>query len=444
VHSIDSTGSPSDERDDLDATVNRFSTAAFALPESTTHGTKSLVDALNSERRARQVLDLGIGILDLPTDPRIADVIGEAAHHNRHLLHNFAPVRGNRFLREAISARVARLHGFTTDPLQEVLVTPGGVKGALTVAFHTFLDPGDEVLIPVPNWPHYMDMIRLHGAVAKPILPSEGLRLGLTAKDLERHLVKSSRLLILGDCVNPTGKVYSGKEIEQIALVVAHHNAECSAIGRPGVDVVLDCPYETHVRSPRPPLFTEIDIDLPSGRQRMRDRTVYISGPGKTYGMHGDRLGYLLAPPEVIEVASRVQANTNSFASTYAQIACHRALQKDMDEVAAERARLARRSLEATFERLAAVEGLDVESPDGAYFLFVDCSQQRERYVAQGYDSAASFLLGEADVATIDGSRFVEGVPAFKQWVRINCGRSPAILEEACARIEQTLERSLP
>ncbi|HET8815240.1 MAG TPA: aminotransferase class I/II-fold pyridoxal phosphate-dependent enzyme [Solirubrobacterales bacterium] len=423
--------------------LNRFSTTAFALPESVTHGTKSLADSLNSERRRRQVLDLGIGTLDLPTDPRIADAIGEAAHRNRRQLHEFSPVRGYGFLREAISARVARLHGLQADPLREVLVTPGGIKGALTVIFHTFLEPGDEVLVPVPNWPHYVDMIRLHGGVARPILPSGGVRLGLTARDLERHLDDSSRLLVLGDCVNPTGKVYSGEEIEEIARVVARHNLDCSAVGLPGVDVVLDCPYEAHVRLPRPPLFAGIDIALASGRQRMGDRTVYVSGPGKTYGMHGDRLGYLIAPPEVVDVASRVQANTNSFASSYAQIACHRALQEDMDEVAEERARLARQSLEATFGRLAAIEGIDLEAPDGAYFLFVDFSHHSEHYVSRGYESAASFLLGEADIATVDGSRFVEGVPGFEHWVRINCGRSPEILEEACARIEQVLEGAL-
>jgi aspartate/methionine/tyrosine aminotransferase len=420
--------------------VNRFSVAAFSLPESITHGTKALADSLNSDRRPRQVLDLGIGTLDQPTDPRIADAIGEAAHRNRQQIHDFSPVHGHPFLRESISARVARLHGLKADPLREVLVTPGGVKGALTVIFHTLLNPGDKVLVPVPNWPHYIDMIHLQGGVAQPIFPSEQLRSGLTAKDLERHLDDSSRLLILGDCINPTGKVYSGEEIREIALVIARHNLRCSAAGLPGVDIVLDCPYEAHVRSPRPPLLTAIDVNLPSGRHRMRDRTVYVSGPGKTYGMHGDRLGYLIAPPEVVEVASRVQANTNSFASTYAQIACHRALQADMDEVVEERSRLARHSLEVTFERLAATEGLGVEAPDGAYFLFVDFSQYREHYAVRGYDSAASFLLGEADITTVDGSRFIDGTQGFEHWVRINCGRSLEVLEEACARIEQVLE----
>ncbi len=423
-----------------DAATDRFSSSASALSESVTHGTKALADSLNAGNRSRPILDLGIGALDQPTDARIADAVGEALRCEPQLLHAFSPVRGHEFLRRAISERIERLHRLATDPMREVLVTPGGVKGALTVAFHTFLDPGDEVVVPIPNWPHYMDMIRLHRGIARPVLPSGGLRSGLTPEDLEAHLSRATRLVILGDCINPTGKVYSSEELEALAAAIARHNADRAATGSPRVNVVLDSPYEAHVQAPRPVHFAAIDVDLPSGRHSMRDCTVYVSGPGKTYGMHGDRLGYLIATPRVLEIASNVQANTNSFASTYAQVACHRALQEDMDEVVEGRVRSARSSLEMVARRLAAIDGLGVEIPDGAYFLFVDFSAQASRYAMRGHGSAASFLLQLAGVATIDGSRFAEGVPGMEHWVRINCGRSPATLEQACSRIEQALQ----
>ena len=418
----------------------RFSARAAALSESATHGTKALVDSFNDgSRPGRPLIDLGIGALDHPTDPRIAGAIAAVHRCDPALLHAFAPVRGHLFLREAIAARIERLHGLRIDPEEEVLVTPGGAKGALTVAFHAFLEPGDEVLVPVPNWPHYMDMVRLHGAVPRQVRPSGDLRGGLTAEDLKAHLFPAVRLLLLGDCVNPTGKVYSTVELERIAAVLAAHNVRRRAASLPSIEVVFDCPYEAHVPSPRPIHFTAIKVELPSGRHRMSEYAVSVSGPGKAYGMHGDRLGFLYAQPGVIDVATRVQANTNSFASVYAQVASHRAMQEDMDAVAARRARLARRNLETAARRLAAVDGINLILPDGAFFLFADLSARAPAYRARGHDSAAAFLLHEAGVATVDGRRFAEGQPDMEHFVRINCGRTRSVVNEACTRIEEAM-----
>jgi aspartate aminotransferase len=420
--------------------VAQFSAAALALGESVTHGTKARVDAINvGQPDSERIVDLGIGTLDLPVDARIDESVAAFTREDPHSLHGFAPVRGFQFVRSVLSARIMRLHGVAFNAEREILITPGGIKGALTIVFHTFLDPGDEVLVPVPNWPHYKDMLHLHGAVMRPIFPSGGLRSGLTPSDLEEHLTANTRMLILGDCINPTGKVYSTGELRELSTVVARHNARRRRGGMRGIEVVFDCPYESYVYGLRPLHLARIDVELPFGRYPMRDCTVWLSGPGKTYGMHGDRLGYVCARPAMIDMAARVQVNTNSFASTYAQVAGHRAFQADMDMVAQERARTARETLETVAGRLDGLNGLDVDIPEGGYFLFVDFSACASRYAQLGCDGAASFLLQKAGVATIDGRTFADGQAGMEHFVRVNCGRSWDVLDEACTRIERAV-----
>lgn len=415
-----------------------ISDAVLSLPESATHGTAAKIAALNRGLAAGdQIIDLSIGALDTPTDPRIDRGVIEFIQTQSDTVHAFAPVRGFSFLRESIAARVARLHGITYDPDSEILVTPGGVKGSISVTFHALLNPGDEVVIPVPNWPHYADMVRLHEAVPKTVLVTA--EEGLTPPALEKALSERTKVIVLGDCINPTGKVYSTDELSALAQVVARHNIRRAERGESPVHVLFDSPYEAHIVGDRAKTFAAIDVTLADGSHRsMRQWTMAVTGPGKTYGMHGDRVGYLCGPPDLVDAAARAQVNLTSFASTYGQIATHIALQPEMDEVATARARAARSNLQAMLHELDAVPGLRITPAQGGYFLFVDLSGYADAYQKQGYDTAEQFLLAEAKVATICGSHFAADQP-LEHCVRINCGRTAAIVSTAGSRIRSSL-----
>jgi aspartate aminotransferase len=422
-----------------------FSDACLRLPDSITHGTKARIEEMNRHASPdAQVLDLSIGTLDLPADPRIDEGVCAFIRHNAETIHAFAPVKGLPFLRKSLAAKIKRLHGVEVDPETEVIVTPGGIKGALTVLFHTFINPGDEVVIPVPNWPHYADMLCLHRATPR-FVPARRPHEGLTARDLEAHITDKTKLLLLGDCINPTGKIYTSDELRRLAQVVAVHNVRRALEKKSPIQVLFDCPYEAHVLGRRAVTFAMIEVDVPGhGRYSLRQCTSTLTGPGKTYGMHGDRIGYVWAPPSTIAMAARVQVNTNSFASTYGQVATHLAVQEAMDEVLLQRARHARANLERVLHRLSSIGSLNIASPDGGYFLFVDFSKHAESYGRLGYQRADQFLLQEARVATISGSSFAQGPDHLRHFVRINCGRSIGLLEEACARIEKAVSRLDP
>lgn len=417
-----------------------ISDAVLSIPESVTHGTAAKIVALNKVLpEDDQIIDLSIGALDTPTDPRIDRGVTEFVEKQSATIHAFAPIKGFPFLLESVAARVARLHGIAYDPNREIMVTPGGVKGSISVLFHALLNPGDEVVIPVPNWPHYSDMVRLHEATPKTVLVTA--QDGLTAPALEGALSERTKIVVLGDCINPTGKVYSTEELSALADVLARHNTQRESRGESPVYVLFDSPYEAHIVGPRAKTFAAIDVPLPDGsRCSMRPWTLSVTGPGKTYGMHGDRIGYLCGPPDIVEAAARAQVNLTSFASTYGQVATHVALQPEMDEVAAARAEAARANLQTMLGELDAVPSLKISPAQGGYFLFVDFSSYADAYQKQGYSSADQFLLEEAKVATICGSHFAEG-HFLNHLVRINCGRTGALVSKAGIRIRRALTR---
>jgi aspartate aminotransferase len=420
-----------------------ISSAILNIPESATHGTAANLVALNSGLAAEdQVIDLSIGALDTPTDPRIDRGVIDFIQTKSDVIHAFAPIKGFPFLRKSIAERVSRLHGIEYDPENEILVTPGGVKGSISVVLHALLDPGDEVVVPVPNWPHYSDMVLLHEAVPKTVLVTA--KDGLTAPALEQAISDRTKIVVLGDCINPTGKIYSTGELSELAQVVARHNLRREADGASPLYVLFDCPYEAHVLVDRAKTFAAIEAALPDGSlSPMRRWTLTVTGPGKTYGMHGDRIGYLCGPTDIVEAAARAQVNLTSFASTYGQVATHIALQPEMDEVATARARTARMNLEAMLRELEAVPLLRLRPPQGGYFLFVDLSSYAHAYQEHGYVTADQFLLEEAKVATICGNHFAKEKD-LNHFVRINCGRTSSILSQAGIRIRRALSRLEP
>lgn len=416
-----------------------FSNSALSIGESITHGTRMRIAQLNSGHPEEdKIIDLSIGTLDTPTDHYIDNGVIDFIRNNPDLIHQFAPVKGFDFLLKSISERVERLHHVLFDPATEIMATPGGIKGSIAVVLHTLLNPGDEVVVPLPNWPHYADMIRLHGGTPVFAQSAEFLKKGLAPSDLEQAISSQTKLVILGDCINPTGKVYSTEELLDLARVIARHNINRAKDGLSPLLVMYDCPYEAHILENRPQAFAALTVD----DYRMKDVVVFVTGPGKTYGMHGDRIGYMCGPAKFIEVAANVQVNLNSFAATYGQVACFYAMHEKMDEVALGRATNARKNALKMIDLLRSY-GLSVHTPQGGYFIFVDLSSYVDSYNRLGFANANQCLLERARVATISGDHFSQGYARaddFKNFVRMNCGRTMDVLARAAQRIKNALD----
>ncbi|GAA6170153.1 pyridoxal phosphate-dependent aminotransferase [Sessilibacter corallicola] len=417
---------------------SNFSRTALKLRDSITHGTKAKIAKLNAQSN-EHVIDLSIGTLDDIADKRIDASVIDYISSNPRAIHEFAPVKGFDFLRTSISERVNRLRGIQYDPETEVMVTPGGIKGAITVAFHTFLDPGDEVVVPLPNWPHYADMIELHGAEMVGVYIPDFFRSCLSAQALSEAITDKTKMVILSDCLNPSGKIYNADAQETLAEVIAEHNSARAKAGKAPIQILFDCPYESHILD-GPDTIAKCIITTAQGDEyALRDCTTIVTGPGKTYGMHGDRVGYICSDAQSVAMMAKVQVNLNSFASTYAQIATHTAMQPFMDEVANARAINSRLNLQSFVDRLNAIDGVTVTVPEGGFFIFADISQYSEKISAMGYDSADQFLLDKAKVASIGGHNFSGDAQKLRYFIRMNSGRTAETLGEAADRIKQAL-----
>lgn len=414
-----------------------ISNVALNLFESVTHGTRMRIAQLNKEHN--QIIDLSIGTLDAITDTYIDNGVIEYITYKSELIHQFAPVKGFDFLLKSIADRIKRLHHMNFNSHTEIMVTPGGIKGSIAVIFHTMLDPNDEVILPLPNWPHYADMIKLHGGKPVFVQSKNYLKHGLDPIDLDKSITNKTKLIILGDCINPTGKVHTTEELMKLAKIIMTHNINREKQKLNPIYVLYDCPYESHILKNRPQALSSLVIN----DYLMRDYVINVTGPGKTYGMHGDRIGYIYAPSSIIEAAANVQVNLNSFACTYGQIACFYATHERMDQIAVNRAIQARKNTLKMIELLQSY-GLSVHTPDGGYFIFVDFSSYAKQYEKQGFSQASQFLLDKAHIATISGVHFAKGyenADIYKTVVRINCGRNIDILTQAAHCIKTALNR---
>jgi aspartate/methionine/tyrosine aminotransferase len=419
-----------------------ISQAALNLRQSITHGTKAKILELNQKSDANnQVIDLSIGTLDEKTNSRIDEAVKNYISNNSAIIHEFAPVKGFPFLRKSISERVKRLRDINFNPETEIMVTPGGIKGAITVVFHTLINPDDEVIYPVPNWPHYADMIELHLGKAKPIYVKNFYNETLDIKLLEETITDKTKIIILGDCLNPSGKIYSHEDFKEISKVILNINNQRIKSNLSPVYVLFDCPYESHILNSKPANLSNISHNFDEKMHSMWDYTIYITGPGKTYGMHGDRAGYICASEKLIKVMEKVQVNLNSFASTYAQIATHEAMQEYMDDIAKNRAVMARKNMQTFIEDLKSCAGLNVNEPEGGFFLFLDLTKYGKKIEKLGFESADQYLLEIAKVASIGGMHFGENIDDLRHYIRMNCGRDPITLKAAAKRIKDALEK---
>jgi aspartate aminotransferase len=269
-------------------------------------------------------------------------------------------------------------------------VVSNGAKHAIWNALFTLLEPGDEVLCPVPYWVTFPEIVRLIGATPVPVLPAAG-RYKVTPVELERALSPRTRLLVLNSPNNPSGAVYTRREIEALAEFVVRHDLQ----------VLSDEIYETLV-------YGDAEhVSIASLGPELRERTVLVNGVSKTWAMTGWRLGYAAAPREVADGMDRLQGQMTSNPSSVSQQAALRALTGDRGPALAMRDRFALRR-DRMVARLRAIEGVRLAEPEGAFYAFPDVSE-RIRAARNGVTDSAGlcdYLIDEAKIVCVPGAAF--------------------------------------
>lgn len=371
----------------------------------------------SSEMKAQgiDVINMSVGEPDFNTPDNIKQAAKKAIDENYS---RYSPVPGYPDLRKAIVAKLKNENGleYTTN---EVIVGTGG-KQCVCNAVLALVNPGDEVIIPAPYWVSYPQMVKLAGGT--PVIVNAGFDqdFKMTVEQLENAITEKTKMLILCSPSNPTGSVYSKEELAALAEVLKKH---------PEVFVLADEIYE-HINY----IGKHHSIAQEPG---MKEQVIIANGVSKAYAMTGWRIGFLAGPEWIIKGCNKLQGQYTSGTCSVSQKAAEAAY--TLDQSAVEEMRVAFERRRNLIVKLAKeVPGLEVNMPQGAFYLFPKCNSyfgksNGEKTINNSTDFAM-YLLEEAHVATVGGDAF--GDP---DCFRMSYATSDENIVEAIKRIKEAL-----
>jgi aspartate aminotransferase len=366
----------------------------------------------------KPIISFGVGEPDFPTPEPIKHAADRAMTDNAT---HYTTVSGDPALRKLVAERTAEMTGVPFNWGQ--VIATSGAKEALYIAMQVLCNPGDEVLLPAPYWVSYAEQARMADATVVPIQTASP-HWKLTPDDLRRHISPRSRVLVLCTPCNPTGAVYSDAELAALAEVLAEHD----------IAALVD------------EIYARISY-VPVGRwlraaPQMVDRSLIVDGVSKAYAMTGWRLGWLVGPPDLMEMASAVQSHLTSHPSSITQRAAQFALENNhaVEASVDEMVGIFRQRRDAIVAGLSAIDGLECPEPEGAFYVFPDVRGLFGRplgprgKVVQSANELCAYLLDEALIAIVPGEAF--GTPGF---VRLSYALGMDQLHEGVARLQTAL-----
>ena len=373
----------------------------------------------SSEMRAQgiDVINMSVGEPDFNTPENIKEAAKKAIDDN---FSRYSPVPGYPDLRKAIVAKLKNENGLDYT-VNEVIVGTGGKQGICNVIL-ALVNPGDEVIIPAPYWVSYPQMAKLAGGV--PVIVNAGFDqdFKMTPEQLEAAITPKTKMLILCSPSNPTGSVYSKEELAALADVLRKH---------PDVFVLADEIYE-HINY----IGKHHSIAQEPG---LKEQVIIANGVSKAYAMTGWRIGFLAGPEWIIKGCNKLQGQYTSGTCSVSQKAAEAAY--TLDQSAVEEMRQAFERRRDLIVKLAKeVPGLEVNIPQGAFYLFPKCNSyfgksNGDKTINNSTDFAM-YLLEEAHVATVGGDAF--GDP---DCFRMSYATSDKNIKEAIRRIKEALSK---
>ena len=371
----------------------------------------------SSEMKAQgiDVINMSVGEPDFNTPDHIKEAAKKAIDENYS---RYSPVPGYADLRKAIADKLKRENQLDYSP-NEILVS-NGAKQSVCNTVMALVNSGDEVIIPTPYWVSYPQMALLAGGVPVFVEATFEQNFKMIPEQLEKAITPKTRLLILCSPSNPTGSVYSKEELQALAEVILKHD---------DLFVLADEIYE-HINYVGK---HESIAQFPG----MKERTILVNGVSKAYAMTGWRIGYIAAPEWIVKGCNKLQGQYTSGPCSVSQVAARYAYETSQDCVEEMRqAFMRRRDL---IVRLAQeIPGLEVNKPEGAFYLFPKCSSFYGKTdgttTIRNSTDLAMFLLEKGHVATVGGDAF--GDP---DCFRMSYATSDENIIEAMRRIKETL-----
>ncbi|WAW15015.1 pyridoxal phosphate-dependent aminotransferase [Peptostreptococcus equinus] len=362
------------------------------ITPSVTVGISSKVKELKAQ--GNNIINLSIGEPDFNVPEKAKEYGKKSLDDNKT---KYDLVSGITELREEICKKLSKENNIEYTPDQIVLSS--GAKNSITNILLAITDPGDEVLLPLPYWVSYSEMVKVTNAIPREIKTKKEHDFKLTKEDLLASINENSKLLILTNPSNPTGAVYTKDELVEIAKVCIENN----------IYIMADEIYEKiH--------FDNSFISVASLSPEIKDITITVNGFAKCAAMTGIRLGYTASNTEIAKAMSSIQSHVVSHPSLTAQyigLGVLKECQDDMDNMV----ETYKRRYEIITNRLDKIKGISYVKPLGAFYIFVDLSNVKKNY---NYDESFSIkfcedFLNEKRVALVPGKAF-----GIDEYVRIS------------------------
>ena len=368
-------------------------------------------------KQGKKIINLSLGEPDFETPNFIKNAAKKAIDNN---FSKYTPVPGYDELRSVISEKFLRDNQLNYNKDQIVCST--GAKQSLMQILLCILNPNDEIILPSPYWVSYYQMVKF--AKAKPVILNTSIEnnFKICKEQLENAITNKTKAFLINSPSNPTGSVYSKKELKEIAEVLKNH---------PNIIVISDEIYE-HINFTKN--HTSIGEFLCTKKQ-----VVTVNGLSKGFAMTGWRLGYLGAPKKITNACIKIQGQFTSGTCSITQKAAVSALSKKPSFTKRMKEEFQKRR-DLTINLLEDIPGIKIPKPDGAFYIFSDFSyyfnKKNNNKLIKNNDDLSMFLLEEAEVATVSGSAFGD-----ENCIRISIASSKNDLIKAISRIKKCLAK---
>ena len=361
------------------------------------------------------VINLSVGEPDFNTPTHIKEAAKEAIENN---FSRYSPVPGYPELRNAIVAKLKNENGLDYTAAQ--ISCANGAKQSVCNAIMVLVDKGDEVIVPAPYWVSYPEMVKM--ADGTPVIIPAGIEqdFKITPAQLEAAITPRTKALILCSPSNPTGSVYSKEELAALAEVLAKY---------PQVIIIADEIYE-HIN------YVGKHESI-AQFENVREQVVIVNGVSKAYAMTGWRIGFVAGPEWIIKAINKLQGQYTSGPCSVSQKAAEAAYTGTQAPVEEMRQAFERRR-DLIVKLAKEIPGLEVNQPQGAFYLFPKCDsfygKSAGNRTSNDADDLAMYLLEVGHVACVGGTSF--GAP---ECIRMSYATSDENIVEAMRRIKEAL-----
>lgn len=363
------------------------------------------------------VINLSLGEPDFVTPDHIREAAKKAIDDGFTF---YPPIAGFPELRKAISEKFKRENGLDYKPDQIVVST--GAKQSIANVVLSLVNPGDEVIMPIPYWVSYAEIVKLAEGITVPVITTLDSNFKMSPEQLEKAITPKTKLMIFSSPCNPTGSVYTQAELEGLAKVLEKY---------PHVYVLSDEIYE-HIN------FIDHHASIASFAS-IRDRVIIVNGVSKGYAMTGWRIGYIGAPKFIADACDKIQGQFTSGASSIAQKAAEAAISSD-NRPTQEMREVFRRRRDLIIGLLSKIPGLQLNQPQGAFYVFADASYYFGKsdgvHTINNADDLCMYLLNVGHVSVVTGEAF--GDP---DCFRLSYATADEKLVEAARRMSEALSK---